>query len=61
MKRPFVQLLWIAAFLPWLAWSCQPAPAGTENDQLLAKVHNKTLYLSELEGMIPESSSSEDS
>lgn len=45
-----------------LAWtSCQPVDTSNENDRLLAKVHNKTLYLSELDGMFPEGTSSKDS
>ena len=36
-------------------------PQTNENDRQLAKVHNKILYLSELDGMFPEGTSSEDS
>jgi len=32
-----------------------------QEDRLLAKVHNKSLYLSELDGMFPEGTSAEDS
>ncbi len=42
--------------------SCRPAEkAPVENDVELAKVFNKTLFLSELEGMIPEGANAEDS
>jgi len=40
--------------------ACQP-PAEETEDVPLAQVHNKTLYLSELDGMIPEGITSEDS
>ena len=44
----------------WTA--CSPASREKDpNDRLLAKVHNKSLYLSDMEGMIPEGLSSEDS
>jgi hypothetical protein len=43
-----------------LLQACRPA-GGDEDVRLLARVHNKSLYLSDLEGMIPEGSSSEDS
>ena len=42
--------------------SCKQLPeAETENDRLLATVFNRSLYLSELDGMIPEGASQEDS
>lgn len=45
-----------------LIWtSCQPVDTSKENDRLLAKVHNKTLYISEMDGMFPEGTSSKDS
>lgn len=45
-----------------LFWACKPTQNGEgEEDVLLAKVYNKPLYLSELEGMIPGGSSPEDS
>jgi len=37
-----------------------PAPVD-EEDRLLAEVHDKSLYLSDMEGMIPEGASSHDS
>ncbi len=40
--------------------ACQPAPEASQ-DRVLAKVYNKTLYLSELEGMFPENTSAQDS
>ncbi len=40
---------------------CNSTDSRPEGDQLLAKVHNKSLYLSDLEGMIPEGMSGEDS
>ncbi|MBK8491598.1 MAG: mechanosensitive ion channel family protein [Saprospirales bacterium] len=45
-----------------LAWTCQPAQNKKDpNNRALARVHNKTLYLSDMEGMIPSETSSEDS
>lgn len=42
--------------------ACKPPDASVDkNDRLLAQAFNKTLYLSELAGMVPESSSPEDS
>ncbi len=40
--------------------SCQP-PKEEQEDRLLANVYNKSLYLSELDGMFPEVTSSQDS
>ncbi len=41
---------------------CSPAqPNGTGEDRALASVYNKTLRLSDMEGMIPEGMTSEDS
>ena len=40
--------------------NCQ-SPQTKENDRQIAKVHNKLLYLSELDGMFPEGTTSEDS
>lgn len=55
---------WMALSL-WLllivgAMACQPAEEETE-EKLLARVHNKNLYLSELDGMFPEGTTSQDS
>ena len=41
--------------------ACQLINKAEENNRLLAKVHNKTLYLSELDGMFPEGTTSQDS
>ncbi|MEM1319069.1 MAG: hypothetical protein AAGG75_02370 [Bacteroidota bacterium] len=41
---------------------CSPIEeAPVEEDKPLARVHNKSLYLSELEGMVPEGSKTQDS
>ena len=48
------------AILVLLAACAGVAPDNRE-DRILARVHNKTLYLSELEGMIPEGTPLEDS
>lgn len=44
-----------------LVFACQSEDAGRENDRLLAKVHNKVLYLSEMDGMFPPNTPPEDS
>lgn len=41
--------------------ACNKSPAPIEGDTLLAKIGNKTLYLSEIESMIPERSTKSDS
>jgi hypothetical protein len=41
--------------------ACKKSPASIEGDKLLAKVGSKTLYLSEIESMIPERSTEADS
>lgn len=53
-------IIGILCFVAMLLSSCQP---GTSNEQgnLLARVHNKSLHLSDLEGMLPMGSTSEDS
>lgn len=49
-------------FIIAICASCTPAEkTSVENDIELAKVFNKTLFLSELEGMVPEGASLEDS
>jgi hypothetical protein len=55
--------IFLLAGIMLLLWqACQPGSGKKgEEDRLLAKVYNKSLYLSDLEGMIPASSSSEDS
>lgn len=44
-----------------LLYACNTSSEGQEEDLLLAQVFNKSLYLSELEGMVPRGSSREDS
>ncbi len=41
--------------------ACSNAPEEKEDDRVLARVYNKTLYLSELDGMFPSSTSPDDS
>ncbi|MEM9918342.1 MAG: hypothetical protein AAF990_09625 [Bacteroidota bacterium] len=49
-------------FLSLLTSQCRPAEEVAEKeDKVLAKVHNKNLYLSELEGLLGDDSSKEDS
>lgn len=48
-------------FLPLLFVQCSRTEERSEDDRLLASVHNKTLYLSDMPGMFPEGASSEDS
>jgi hypothetical protein len=58
MKRLFL----ISPLVLLLAISCQlGGGGGEEGNRLLARVHNLTLHLSDLEGMIPSETSSEDS
>lgn len=48
--------------LALLGWQCGDAgKPPKEGDQLLAKVYNKSLYLSELDGIVPEGSPPSDS
>lgn len=43
-------------------WQCgDPNNAPKDGDKLLAKVYNKSLYLSQLEGIVPEGTSASDS
>lgn len=42
-------------------WSCGNSGSAKADDKLLAKVYNKNLYLSALEGVVPEGVSKEDS
>jgi hypothetical protein len=44
-----------------LLWSCQSQASEQQEDRLLAKVYNKSLYLSELDGMFPEGTTGSDS
>lgn len=48
-------------FLSVCVYACTPAEERAEDDLLLAKVHNKTLYISDMPGMFPEGTGSEDS
>jgi hypothetical protein len=54
-----------AIFLTCSAWwwlGCRTADAGDrQGDELLAKVYNKSLYRSEIEGVVPPGTSPEDS
>jgi hypothetical protein len=43
------------------AAACSGQPESQSADRLLARVHNKSLYLSELEGMFPQFATHEDS
>lgn len=52
-------LLLMLASMIWSA--CQSFEKKKEEDRLLAKVHNKSLYLSEMDGMFPEGVSAQDS
>ena len=58
MYRP-INLVLIVLTLSFLA--CQPLDSEESEDQLLARVQNKTLYLSELDGWFPEGSHANDS
>lgn len=53
--------LGISVLLLFLLSACMPADEGEGEDRLLAKVHNKSLYLSELDGMFPEGTTGRDS
>jgi hypothetical protein len=53
-------LIAIGALLTFGVLACQPAEEATE-DRLLAVVHNKSLYLSELDGMFAGGTSAQDS
>lgn len=44
-----------------LLWQCGGSETASQNDILLAQVYNKNLYLSELEGIVPEGVTKEDS
>ena len=47
---------------PFLFAACGTTDENrAENDRLLAQVHNKTLYLSDMEGMFPSGTTAEDS
>ncbi len=64
--RRFNQMLMIKQIRPLLPLlfllGCTQFTGETEQeDRLLAKVHNKTLYISDMEGMFPEGTSGKDS
>jgi hypothetical protein len=66
VKAISLQLDWRAFLLPLVTVLVLSACSNTldkrpEGDQLLASVYNKNLYLSDMEGMLPEGISSEDS
>ena len=61
MNKPLSRIGFLVIFLMVLFSGCQPTDGPEEDDRLLAKVHNKSLYLSELDGMFPEGTGSEDS
>ncbi len=56
-------LLYTGIFLvsALLLAACGSGNSAEEEDELLAKVYNKSLYLSELEGMFPEGTTASDS
>jgi hypothetical protein len=54
--------IWCAVVGMMSAWSaCQSFQHKKNEDRLLAKVHNKSLFLSELDGMFPDRTTGEDS
>ncbi len=58
----FLKPIFLFLFYCLAIQACVPGDGpSSDKDQLLAEVYNKTLSLSELEGMIPEGMSSEDS
>ncbi len=56
-----VAVILLAAAICSLLIACSPAGEQEKEDRLLAKVHNKSLYLSEMDGMFPENPTPEDS
>lgn len=60
MLRP--PILYILLFFALALWHCGDADnPPKEGDKLLAKVYNKNLYLSQLEGIVPEGTTASDS
>ncbi len=55
-----VACVWLLVVLA-AGTACTGSNGGGEEDRILARVHNKTLYLSELEGMVPDDAPIEDS
>ena len=60
MKKKAIIILAMAALLAAGFSACRSGgeEAPQKEDRLLAKAYNKSLYLSELDGMIPEGTSS---
>jgi hypothetical protein len=58
--RGFRSSIFLFLLLAIGTMACQPAEEVSE-EKLLAKVYNKSLYLSELDGMFPEGTTSQDS
>ncbi|MDF1867360.1 MAG: hypothetical protein P1U70_21170, partial [Saprospiraceae bacterium] len=54
-------LIFSLLFLGFLLQNCTSDTSPKKDDRQLAQVYNKTLYLSEMAGMIPEGMTSEDS
>lgn len=61
MTRNQIILFLIGAIVFTIASCVPPEDTAADNDILLAKVYNKPLYLSELDGMIPRTASPTDS
>ncbi len=62
MKINSLHIIVLAVTVALAAGACtNPAETADKNDMLLARAFNKTLYLSELAGMIPDKTSPEDS
>ena len=60
MLRP--PILYILLFCALALWQCGDSEnPPKEGDKLLAKVYNKSLYLSQLEGIVPEGTTASDS
>ncbi len=54
--------VWFSIIIGILFFACQTTPSvDAVTDKVLATVQNKSLYLSELDGMLPEDTSPEDS
>ncbi len=54
-------LLSLSVFAALALWRCGNADSSKADDKLLAKVYNKSLFLSALDGVVPEGVSKEDS
>lgn len=61
MNRKTAKYGWCCGFLLLLLAACQLVNKPEKTDQLLAKVHNKQLYISNMDGMFPIGTSAEDS